>query len=347
MMLQTRKRFKLGALVVFGLCILQVLRLDHPVRALMCLPSYTFMQPEQPEQKQAKAAIVYLADFQTADRITMLEESLVALQTYFLGKFPYPVILYHEKSHCTLPSQSSTTELFDNQSSTTELWKIQKACADFKLRAPPIHNLLFEEISGFDEIPSYLDGAQVFNVTKFSLGYRFMCRFWAHGVFQQSAMKQLDYYWRMDTDLFLKKTIAFDPFVYMDNNGISYLYGATSHESESVIVGLWDTVLEYTHLHNYSNTSLGRYTDAKGNYNLRMFYNNFEVSRIDIWRSARYAQFFEYLDRTGGLLLRRWGDAPIRTLSLAALFPELKIQQWPGLCYDHTGMQWTSFTEFW
>ena len=105
----------------------------------------------------------------------MLEESLVALQTYFLGKFPYPVILYHEKSHCTLPSQSSTTELFDNQSSTTELWKIQKACADFKLRAPPMHKLIFEEISGFDEIPSYLDGAQVFNVTKFSLGYRFMC----------------------------------------------------------------------------------------------------------------------------------------------------------------------------
>ena len=173
-----------------------------------------------------------------------------------------------------------------------------------------------------------------------------MCRFWAHGVFQQSTMKQLDYYWRMDTDLFLKKTIAFDPFVYMENNRISYLYGAISDEAESVIVGLWDTVLEYTHLHNYSNTSLRRYTDAKGNYNLRMFYNNFEVSRIDIWRSARYAQFFEYLDRTGGLLLRRWGDAPIRTLSLAALFPELKIQQWPGLCYDHTGMRWTSFTEF-
>jgi len=108
-----------------------------------------------------------------------------------------------------------------------------------------------------------------------------------------------------------------------------------------VVIGLWDTILRYMRLRDINRAQIKNYETSEGDYNMQMYYNNFEVSSTHLWQSKAYQDFFEYLDRTGGILLRRWGDSPIRTLALAVLFPDARIEQWHGLCYYHAGVKWT------
>ena len=309
--------------LVATLCVAQLYLMDlngHENR-FMCLPAYvsSWHYPAQNETGLVPdLAIVYLADFRDPGRVDMLERSLALLEENFLGRFPYPVILFHEKMGKTLDNTKA------------------------RLRQQvPSHRLHFREVIGFTEIPAYLNASEVLAGTRYSLGYRFMCRFWAHGVFQQPAMKKLTYYWRLDTDLFLMKPVTLDPFLYMAQHRLDYFFGATSSETPSVVVGLWGAVLRYMKLHDLDNQRLRDYMSIYGGYNMLIFWNNFEVSRTDLWRSEAYRSYFEYLDRTGGVMLRRWGDAPIRTLALAALFPQARLEQWHGLCYFHGSVKWT------
>ncbi len=70
-----------------------------------------------------------------------------------------------------------------------------------------------------------------------------------------------------------------------------------------------------------SSTPLDEAVDAlkSAGYNLYVYYNNFELSRVDLWRTKEYTDYFLELDRSGGIFRYRWGDAPIRTISLALL----------------------------
>ena len=296
--------------LVLTLCVLYTVDWNKPSYTFLCLPTYAHTYGAQdPSIQRPNAAIVYLADFGHPDRIAELEQSLVLLQRNVLSRFPYRVLVFHD----TTP---------------------------YKLNVH-VPQLELHPIVGFDTIPPYLNATEVRAVTRFSLGYRFMCRFWAHGFFQQPAVRNLTYYWRLDTEVYMVKPIAIDPFVYMEEHHLHYMYGSTDYEEPYVVVGLWEAIGTYMRLNHMHPRRLKDYTRADGSYNMWMYYNNFEVSRVDLWRSKAYDDFFDYIDRTGGILLRRWGDAPIRTLSLAALFPEARKEQWRGLCYHHKNFRLT------
>lgn len=36
--------------------------------------------------------------------------------------------------------------------------------------------------------------------------------------------------------------------------------------------------------------------------------SNFEIARIDFWRSEAYRAYFDHLDKSGGFFYERWGD---------------------------------------
>ena len=269
------------------------------------------------------AAIVYLVDLARPERVAELRESLRALQRHFFaaaGRAAYPVLLFYEPAHAR--------------------WVAERgAGAAAPLAAPP----RFVAVEGF-----YGGGAAA------SDGYRRMCRFWAMGVFRQPAVRALRYFWRLDTDLRLLRPIALDPFRLMEARALDYLFGAWSREAPEVVVGLWDALRAFAAARNLSTAGLAPYAAAfgaadgtaegaaeGGGYNLRMVYNNFEVVRVALWRdSAAYAALCaEALE--AGIRRRRWGDAPIRTLALALLFPDARVAQWRGLCYHHAAPQWT------
>ena len=195
-----------------------------------------------------------------------------------------------------------------------------------------------------------------------------MCRFWAYGVFQQGVVSSLRYYWRLDTDLYLLRDIPIDPFLWMESLSIGYVYGATDLDEDQVLFGLWKTTLEHARrreIHPYGlvsvanpvhvgvSTPLHEAVDLLkvAGYNRFIYYNNFELSRVDMWRSPQYLDYFMDLDQSGGIFRYRWGDAPIRTLALSLLGSAFQqmisntsrpfLVQWKDLCYYHARLQAT------
>ena len=40
-----------------------------------------------------------------------------------------------------------------------------------------------------------------------------------------------------------------------------------------------------------------------------------------MWMSRDYANYIEYIDRTGGIYYYRWGDAPIKSIAVTMFLP--------------------------
>ncbi|KAH0566100.1 hypothetical protein GP486_000491 [Trichoglossum hirsutum] len=75
------------------------------------------------------------------------------------------------------------------------------------------------------------------------------------------------------------------------------------------------------------------------NYNMCHFWSNFEIARLDWFRSKAYEDFFEMMDRSGGFWMERWGDAPIHSLAAGALLSPADIHYFRDFGYRHTTIQ--------
>lgn len=93
-------------------------------------------------------------------------------------------------------------------------------------------------------------------------------------------------------------------------------------------------------------------------YNMCHFWSNFEIARLDFFRSQEYEEFFEMMDRSGGFWMERvrlvptfthdsitdflssqWGDAPIHSLAAGALLSPKEIHYFRDFGYRHTTIQ--------
>ncbi|KAF2087490.1 glycosyltransferase family 15 protein [Saccharata proteae CBS 121410] len=74
-------------------------------------------------------------------------------------------------------------------------------------------------------------------------------------------------------------------------------------------------------------------------YNMCHFWSNFEIARLDWFRSQEYEDFFQMMDRSGGFWMERWGDAPIHSLAAGALLGPGDIHYFRDFGYRHTTIQ--------
>ncbi|KAF2865512.1 alpha-1,2-mannosyltransferase Kre5 [Massariosphaeria phaeospora] len=74
-------------------------------------------------------------------------------------------------------------------------------------------------------------------------------------------------------------------------------------------------------------------------YNMCHFWSNFEIAKLDWFRSKEYNDFFEMMDRSGGFWMERWGDAPIHSLAAGALLGPSDIHYFRDFGYRHTTIQ--------
>ncbi|KAF2397654.1 mannosyltransferase [Trichodelitschia bisporula] len=74
-------------------------------------------------------------------------------------------------------------------------------------------------------------------------------------------------------------------------------------------------------------------------YNMCHFWSNFEIARLDWFRSKEYNEFFDMMDHSGGFWMERWGDAPIHSLAAGALLSPSDIHYFRDFGYRHTTIQ--------
>lgn len=232
------------------------------------------------------------------------------LDANFNDTFKYPVLIFHEDFNEKL--------IEDIQKSTRS-------------------NLRFERIQF--ETPSFLNRKEIpkivyVNDLAFPIGYCHMCRFMSGLIFQHPAVKDYRYLWRLDTDSFLLDKIDYDVFELMKKNDYIYGYICILKDEADAVTGLWETTKKYMEENNIKPMFLNKFI-SNGAWDRSFYYTNFEISKIDFWRSDEALSYFNYLDKTGGIYKHRWGDHVIRLLTLAMFVPENKVHQFSDIAYRH------------
>lgn len=77
-----------------------------------------------------------------------------------------------------------------------------------------------------------------------------------------------------------------------------------------------------------------KYEDEE--YNLCHFWTNFEIARVDLFKSKTYQDYFNYLENSGGFYRERWGDAPVHSLAVAMMLKKEEIHYFRDIGYKHS-----------
>ncbi|KAH3902163.1 related to Alpha-1,2 mannosyltransferase KTR1 [Saccharomycodes ludwigii] len=172
-----------------------------------------------------------------------------------------------------------------------------------------------------------------------SESYRHMCRYWAGYFFRHTELKNFDWFWRVEPGTNLLCDINYDIFKYMNYNGKKYGFVISIHEIPNTIETLWESVKKYISINSQTlspNNLQNFITDKKADYyNLCHFWSNFEIGSLNFFRSETYVNFFEFLDKEGGIYYERWGDAPIHSIALSLFLNKTEIHFFDDIGYYH------------
>ena len=260
----------------------------------------------------AKAVIVYLS--RTQD-IPVLLRSLSLLCKNLSVIHKYPIVIFHD-----------------------DINKINQA--NIRLRVHQnvgfIPNIRFEEIRF--QHPGSLD-ANMFDsavpLTQFGMGYRHMCRFFSGEFYSHPAMTSYQYYWRLDSDSYLLSKIDFDPFEYMEKNQYQYAFMAEEDKDNPIAaIDFWKHTKQFLVSNNIKSDVLEkRLVDGEWDYSL--YYNNFQIGNFDFWRSDKYQNFYQHMDKTNNFYYKRWGDHIMQWMAVKMFLPEDAVWCVKNIAYQH------------
>jgi len=278
---------------------------QHPARSCdqECLSFRNVLSNWPPDKP--KAAVYYLAK---TSRLHLLNDSLASLQRNFLDQFDYPVIVFHE------------TDARDLLHGT-----FRKEHADIRL--------FFQEVqfNTPDHVNASLD--KLLEHKRYPVGYRHMCRFHAKEVYQQEILVGLEYAWRLDDESLLLETVNYDLFAFMKSHRFQYGYIRIWNRTSEYYwtKGLWEAADLYKNTRHLESRYFDEWTDPI------VFYNNFEISALSLWKSQQYQDYINYIDLLGGIYYNRWGDAPIKTIAVTLFLREQDVHMFANVSYQHKG----------
>ena len=250
--------------------------------------------------EKPRAAFYYLAN---RLRSGWLINALQHLKKNFNSEYKYPVILFHEPDF-------------------TERQKhLIRSCVN--------DSIFFQEVKM--KVSSYLTRPvpKDIHCGGKSVGYKNMCRFQAKTVYEQPIIQGFDYLFRMDDDSILTYPVEFDIFKYMNSHNLVYGYRGIASEKHQCVKGLWEAATHYINKHNIQTQFFNSWHHG------RIYYNNFEISKSDLWLSRKYREFMDYIDKLGGIYYHRWGDAPIKSIAVSMFVPLNRTHHFGNVPYQH------------
>ncbi|KAJ1660856.1 hypothetical protein IWQ61_000265 [Dispira simplex] len=257
-----------------------------------------------------------------------LRWSLRQLEDRFNHKHNYPYVFLNDKP-------------FSEEFKRTISW-ITKAPVSFGL-VPREHWSLPDWVDRYHMLEGMNDMVKNQVIYGASLSYRHMCRFNSGFFFQHPLLDGYEYYWRVEPDVQFTCDIDYDPFVYMKERDLKYGFTISLKEIPETVPTLWDTtrkfMSKYPEYVEQQNTLDWVTNDGGKTYNMCHFWSNFEIGKLDFFRSERYLKYFDFLDQEGGFFYERWGDAPVHSLAVAMFLRKEEVHWFRDIGYVHTVSQ--------
>ena len=169
-----------------------------------------------------------------------------------------------------------------------------------------------------------------------TIGYRHMCRFHAFlasKYLSDYGFDDFEYHWRLDDDSIITHPIGYDIFQFMKWNKKLYGFISIVDDGEECIEGLVSLTDAFLNESNIRlNTTDSFFHSLKPP---RIFYNNFEISHTSLWKNPLWLRFADLVDRSFGIYMHRWGDAPLRTIGVGMMVGKNKVHSFSDIGYKH------------
>jgi FkbM family methyltransferase len=239
--------------------------------------------------------------------IKRLQNSLKCLQKNFLNKYPYPVIFGHENI------DESTKQLIRQHAPTNHyFYNISFKIPDYS------ENIL-------KQIPERFKGHWDENAF-FSLGYRHMCRLFAGDIYKHDFFSNVKYLLRIDCDSYFTDNVSYDIFGKMLETKSYYGTVGVEYDMDYVVEGLQNSCKEF----------FKEKYDFTLEHN-RMYQTHFDLVDVQWIKNSEYMKFFDFMDKTGNIYIKRWGDAPIKYQGIKNILNDNEIYLFDDLPYKHGG----------
>lgn len=177
-----------------------------------------------------------------------------------------------------------------------------------------VHNIDVKYL--FDSFPPDLDPETTEStwVTKTKWGYHQMIRFFFRELFWLPEMENVSSYLRLDTDSCIWD-VKTNPFGLL-NGTVKYVSNVFQYDPEKVTKNLDYWVQDYI---NYFGVSPDPAYFRKAftiRHKVGLYYNNMEIVDISFFKRPEVLHFTEMVESSECIYFYRWGDAPLRYLTM-------------------------------
>jgi hypothetical protein len=257
------------------------------------------------ERKEYKACIVYLllkeGTTYWRDYVNELYYNLKDLWDYYNYMHDYPVIIFYDESV-----------------TKADIHMLQNARKDQMLVFKNITHVKEEIYEQYIPDPSAYVRCKL-NDTNYSIhnmNYVFM-NFWRiKALWEQPVLKEFDYYLSIDTDMYPLGKVEPDPFDIMHEKKYIYGYQDEPWDPEECVP---------TDATNHYVKCMGIIPAQSDPHPNNVFHGNFQLGRIQFFRSPQYKAYTDYLLTLGGLVSHRWSDQTIFRKALMMYLPKESI----------------------
>ncbi|OLY85514.1 Glycolipid 2-alpha-mannosyltransferase 1 [Smittium mucronatum] len=166
--------------------------------------------------------------------------------------------------------------------------------------------------------------------------YRWQCRAHSGHIFNHPLLDGKEYYWRIESGSKYSCDIDYDPFKFMKANGIVYGFNMAPIEDLRTVRTLLNSTKDFI-LNNKDmipkSNLLDFVLDEQGLYNGCHFWSNFEIVKLEFFRSPEYTAYFKHLDLAGGMFYERWCDGPIHTMATSIFLNKTQVHYFEDIGY--------------
>ncbi|KAF3930587.1 hypothetical protein ABW19_dt0204547 [Dactylella cylindrospora] len=304
---------------------------------------------------RANAAFVVLARNKELDGVV---QSMKSIERHFNHWFNYPYVFLNDGDF----NETFKETVKRYASSSVEFGKIDKSMWGFPDWVN--HEEAKEAIAKQGDRVIMYGGME---------SYHHMCRFYSGFFYKHPLLDKYKWYWRLEPDIKYFCDITYDPFMHMERNNKTYGFTIAVKELKETVPNLFRYASAYKRLNKLPTTGLwGMFSEQSEpqpeettdlpedillsqpsrklpnidpenmegeKYNMCHFWSNFEIARLDFFRSKEYEDFFQMMDKSGGFWTERWGDAPIHSVAAGALLDVKDVHYFRDFGYRHTTIQ--------
>ncbi|ODV91725.1 glycosyltransferase family 15 protein [Tortispora caseinolytica NRRL Y-17796] len=304
---------------------------------------------------RANAALVILARNSEIDGVV---DSIKSIERHFNRWFHYPYVFLNDERF----SRKFRRTVMNYTSGAVQFGVIGKDLWEFPSWAKE------------DEVKEGIAAQGDRNIMYGGMAsYHHMCRFYSGRFYKHPLLQKYDWYWRVEPDIKYFCDITYDPFIYMEQHNKVYGFTIAITELEETVPNLFRYTSGFKQANNITSKGMWEMFIAKDKdsdtektlpddilasdddkrkkdksnletmngerYNMCHFWSNFEIARLDFFRSKEYNDYFEALDLSGGFWNERWGDAPVHSLATGLFLSPSQVHYFRDIGYRHTTIQ--------